>query len=588
MSTSLDEFMRSLTESGLMTADEVRTFVERLPPNERPSDGQQLAQAMFRRKKLTKFQAQAIYQGKTRGLVLGNYVLLDRLGKGGMGEVYKAQHRRMDRVVALKLLPAAAMKDDWAVKRFQREVKAAARLTHPNIVTAFDADEDHGIHFLVMEYVEGIDLSTLVKEKGPLTLDRAVDYVLQAARGLDYAHHADVIHRDVKPSNLILDAKGVVRILDMGLARIQEAVETDAETVDLGLTRSGEVMGTVDYMSPEQALNTKDADARADIYSLGATFHYLLTAKPLYSGDSMVERILAHRENPIPSLRSVRPETPQWLDHAFQRMLAKKRENRLQTMADVIAALSKFAVPAGRPAAAPTAATPGLEPTANTAAMTRKSPGNALGGESEVATAAYSPNESGTTVGSKSAPEPETVARPPNKRASRPFVPPRTPQKPTTKVPLESLWAKAVQEASESRRDRGRLVKSLLKAASLVVFLGIVGWGCYSGFEAHERNVRRLKQSEKTVLDAVNLQLRAMQFDAIESVKFAEGSAYLGVPATLSFETAVSISSKSGGRRPFGVVKGKFERNSGVLELDADLLDGTQQRGVKLSLSPVP
>jgi serine/threonine protein kinase len=494
----------------------------------------------------------------------------------------------MDRVVALKLLSPTAMKDESAVKRFQHEVKAAGRLSHPNIVTAFDADEDQGVHFLVMEYVEGSDLSALVVEKGRLPLARAVDYVLQAAKGLDYAHRADVIHRDIKPSNLLVDAKGTVRILDMGLARIQQTVASDGDTVDEGLTRSGDVMGTVDYMSPEQAMNTKDADARADVYSLGATFYYLLTGQPMYSGNSLVERILAHRESLIPSLRSARPDVPESLDHVFQRMVAKKRENRIQSMADVIAALTKCAVPTGGPTATPITTKPALEPTLDFTDLIGIGDNVTLGSRSGDTTAAFRPGESNTTVGARPALGPETAAPKPKRTTPRPSVPPRTPQKPTTRVPLESLWAKAVQEASESRRDRGRLVKILLKVTALVVVLGGVGWGCYAGVHAYQRNAQRLRQSEKTVLEAVNLQLRAMQFDALDSVQFTQGSPYLGVPATLSFESPVSVTSSPGVRRPFGTLKGKFDRTSGVLELDADLLDGTQQRGVKLSLAPVP
>ena len=201
----LDEFVESLTGCGLMTRAEVQSFIQGLPPDNRPTNGKQLAEELFRQKKLTRFQTQTIYQGRTRGLVVGNYVMLDRLGSGGMGQVYKAQHRRLERVVAIKMLPAEATKSEDSVKRFQREVKTAAKLTHPNIVTAYDADEHKGVHFLVMEYVEGQDLATLVKASGPVAVATAVDYVLQAARGLAYAHSQGVIHRDIKPANLLLD-----------------------------------------------------------------------------------------------------------------------------------------------------------------------------------------------------------------------------------------------------------------------------------------------------------------------------------------------------------------------------------------------
>ena len=176
--------------------------------------------------------------------------------------MFKAEHRRMHRIVAIKMLPPAMTKDAAALARFEREV-TAAKLLHPNIVSAFDADEANGAHFLVMEYVEGKDLSAHVKKNGRFSVDKAVNYTLQAAKGLEFAHAEGVIHRDIKPANLLLDKKGVVKILDMGLARIDAPVGDVAGQPEL--TGTGAIMGTVDYMAPEQGVSTKDADARADI-----------------------------------------------------------------------------------------------------------------------------------------------------------------------------------------------------------------------------------------------------------------------------------------------------------------------------------
>lgn len=342
---TLAVFVHRLLDCGLMTPKEYQVFLDGLPAENRPTTARELAQAMHRQDMLSGFQAQAIWQGKTRGLVVGNYVILDRLGKGGMGQVYKARHRRMDRIVALKLLPTNAMKSADLVQRFQREVRAAAKLSHQNIVTAYDADEDQGLHFLVMEYVDGMDLAALVKRHGTLAVSAAVDYVLQAARGLEYAHQHGVIHRDIKPHNLLIDRHRNVKVLDMGLARLEGSIEPSnvpgIAVADDGLTQIGQVMGTLDYMPPEQALDTRLADARADVYSLGCTLYYLLNGHSPYGGDSMARKIAAHRMAPIPSLRTLRSDVPESLDVVFQKMLAKRPEDRQRTMTAVIAELER-------------------------------------------------------------------------------------------------------------------------------------------------------------------------------------------------------------------------------------------------------
>ena len=265
---------------------------------------------------------------------LGEYELLKKIGEGGMGVVYQARHRRMDRVVALKVLSSKVVGSPEAVDRFHREVKTLSRLSHPNIVAAYDAGEDQGIHYLVMEYVPGQDLATLLKQEGPLSLQSALQCTLQVAEGLQYAHELGIIHRDIKPGNLLVDGKGKVRILDLGLAR-----SIDAERVTAELTQSQQMLGTVDFLSPEQATNSRAVDARSDIYSLGCTLFRLLTNHTMYDGETAIERIVAHREQPIPSLGKFRQDVPAVVESLYRRMVAKQPAQRPQSLREVISVL---------------------------------------------------------------------------------------------------------------------------------------------------------------------------------------------------------------------------------------------------------
>lgn len=345
MKTSLTEFVESLVGSSLMNASEVEAFFSELPSASRPKGGASLARLLVERNRLTLYQAEAIQQGATTGLVLGNYEVLHPIGRGGMGQVFKARHRVMERVVAVKTLPTTVTKLKEAVDRFHVEIIAAARLSHPNIVIAFDAGESHGIHYLVMEYVDGGNLASYVKKHGRLPVSAALGCVMQAARGLEFAHAENIIHRDVKPSNLLLDKHGIIKVLDLGLARLKEKITPPDTCGSKTCTATIPVMGSIDYMPPEQVQNFKKANERSDVYSLGCTLYYLLIGRTIYHGRTTAETLRAHREAAIPSLRIDRPEISEDLDGVFHKMIAKKPEDRHASMTEVISDLDKCGTP---------------------------------------------------------------------------------------------------------------------------------------------------------------------------------------------------------------------------------------------------
>ncbi len=329
------QFLEIIKNAKLMSATDLAEVMARWPEARHGEDAGAVAKELVQLNKLTRFQAAAAYQCKPRGLNIGQYIILDRLGAGGMGTVFKGQHRDQNTIVAIKVLASSAVRSADSVERFQREAQTAARLNHPGIVRALEIGHGDGQHYYVMEYVEGTDLSAYIKKQGPLPLDQAVQVIAQAARALAHAHEHGVIHRDIKPGNLIYTKAGQIKILDMGLARLNDPATLATAQAAEGLTQTGQVMGTVDYMAPEQAVNTRLADARADIYSLGCTFYRLVTGKIPFDGESMVEKILAHREQPIPSLGSPTTPVPPAVDHVLRKMLAKKPGERYQTMTEL-------------------------------------------------------------------------------------------------------------------------------------------------------------------------------------------------------------------------------------------------------------
>jgi eukaryotic-like serine/threonine-protein kinase len=297
-----------------------------------PEQPRDLADRLVEYGLLTRFQAKHILAGRYRGLLLGQYRLLDQIGKGGSGVVFVAEHRKLRRKTAIKVLPAERIHEKESLERFYREARAVASLDHPNIVRAHDVNHEGNIHYLVMEYVDGPSLQTYVEQRGALPIKEAARYVVQVAEGLQHAHERGLIHRDIKPANLLLDPSGIVKILDMGLAKF---FQEQSDTLTRDLSR-GAVLGTADYLSPEQALNCHNVDIRADIYSLGATFYTLLAGRPPFHDSKITQKLIDHQIKEPPKLHELKPEVPVQLSAIVHKMMEKKPEDRLQSPAEVI------------------------------------------------------------------------------------------------------------------------------------------------------------------------------------------------------------------------------------------------------------
>ncbi len=271
---------------------------------------------------------------------IGSYELIEQLGEGGMGTVYKARHRKLDRIVALKIIKNEKISNKKALARFQREAKSAAKLSDPHIVAIYDAEEVDGINYIAMEYMEGTDLGNLVKKKGPLPIPQACEYIRQAALGLQHAFEKGLIHRDIKPANLFLaktDKGEMVKVLDFGLTLVED--EKDRNT---RLTQVGNVVGTVDYMSPEQATDSRKVDIRGDIYSLGCTLFYLLTGSLPFEGKDMLARLSARVLEEPRVITEIRKDIAPALGGVVKKMLAKNAADRYQTPAELAMALQPF------------------------------------------------------------------------------------------------------------------------------------------------------------------------------------------------------------------------------------------------------
>jgi serine/threonine-protein kinase len=320
------------------------------------TDPNALVKDLCRRGWLTPFQARQLLLGKGPALLFGPYLILDLLGAGGRGQVFKALHRTMGRMVALKVLRKDLLADDEAIQRFFREVEVISQLSHPAIVHAYDADAVGSTYYLAMEFVDGTDLERLVKDSGRLPAVQACDFIRQAALGLHYAHERGLVHRDIKPSNLLVTggtanrgtgshhsqlATPQVKILDLGLARLDKPVAGSRTHQLTVLAGNAALQGTPDYLAPEQALDFHAADIRADVYSLGCTLYFLLTAQPPFPGGTLPQKLMRHQMAEPPDIAAVRTDVPPGIPAILTKMLAKKPEDRYQTPAEVAEALAE-------------------------------------------------------------------------------------------------------------------------------------------------------------------------------------------------------------------------------------------------------
>jgi serine/threonine-protein kinase len=336
----VDAFLDLVLRSELVERDPLNRLLARLKAEASPeklADTDFIAGKLVETGLLTRWQCDRLLEGRYKGFFLKKYKLLDHLGSGGMSNVYLAEHLLMRRRVAIKVLPKNRVEDTSYLERFRREAQAAAALDHRNIVRAYDIDNEGSNHFLVMEYVEGRDLQAIVQEEGPLDYARAAEYIRQAAEGLDHAHRAGLIHRDVKPANLLVDRSNVVKLLDLGLARF-----SDEDRASLTLQYDENVLGTADYLAPEQAVDSHGVDVRADIYSLGCTLYFLLTGHPPFPEGTLPQRLMAHQRTPPPDIRSERPDAPEDLCAICMKMMAKKPAARYQTAREVADALAEW------------------------------------------------------------------------------------------------------------------------------------------------------------------------------------------------------------------------------------------------------
>ncbi len=337
--SSVEELLQLIRKSGMIDESKLATYIQRRQAGRgMPDDPREASEAMVVDGLLTAFQTEQFLLGKWRGFTIGKYKLLERVGVGGMGQVFLCEHMFMKRRVAIKVLPPAKAEQPAALGRFYREARAAGSLEHPNIVRTHDIDQDGNLHFIVMEYVDGANLLDIVKKFGPLDLGRSVHYIRQVALGLDFAFRGGIIHRDIKPGNILIDRQGATKLLDLGLARFYK------DTTDMLTVKYDDkiVLGTADYVAPEQVANSHAVDVRADIYALGASFYFVLAGHPPFPNGTVSQKLLWHRTKDPTPIRQIRPEVPEGLAAIVAKMMHKDVAKRFTTPAEVVEALEAW------------------------------------------------------------------------------------------------------------------------------------------------------------------------------------------------------------------------------------------------------
>ena len=338
---SANSFVNLLEKSGIVEPENLKPAITALKEKAHAA-GEQitttgLVDHLIECELITQWQADKFLAGKYKGFFLGKFKLLGHLGSGGMSSVYLARHKISDQLRAIKVLPRKKVADKSYLDRFYLEARVAASLNHPNVVRIYDICQEDGVHYMVMEYAKGEDLLELVNRTGPLKFADAARYVADACEGLKHAHEKELVHRDIKPANLLLDENQHVKLLDLGLALVNQ---DDEES--LTVLYNEKVMGTADYLAPEQAINSHNVDLRADIYSLGCTLYFLLVGHPPFPKGTLAQRIANHQSVDPPSVTTLREDVPETLLHILESMMCKDPDQRMQTCEDVQTALEHF------------------------------------------------------------------------------------------------------------------------------------------------------------------------------------------------------------------------------------------------------